>query len=712
MSTSTWKNPKIREEHLCRKAVVYLRQSSMKQVMGNRESQRLQYAMENDARTLGFAETEVVDCDLGVRASIGSERRGFEYVLSEVARGRVGAVVSREVSRLSRTDKDWCHLLEVCQVFDTLVLDDERVYDLSEIDDQLMLGIKGTMSVVELKVLKMRMQDGKEEKARRGELKIRLPPGYVYDPFDKVVKDPDERVQQAISSIFQKFRELWSARQTFKWFHDNDISLPVNIWGGSNTKLQWKTPSQSFIESALHNPFYAGAYVYGRRPNKTVFVDGKLTKKSGSPLPPEECRVFIKDHHEGYISWEEYERNRERMHRNSLRFESDPLVAAVRSGHGLLAGLLRCGHCGRKLHVRYWGKSGTKPRYFCNGTYDTGGDYCISFGGTKIDDRFGEEILRAISEFGIEASLRAIETINEKQDTRCHALELELKQLQYEAERAFEQYDQVDPKNRLVAQELENRWNAKMLQVQEAQDAFASFLPARQTITPEIKERILSLGRNFSQVWDDAHCPMDLKKKIAHAVIEEIAVKLSEDSQMLHFVIHWKGGCHTEFNFPKPRSAIHEKTSMEALDIIRKMSPNYGDDQIAAVLNKAGHRTGKGKRWNQERVATARRKYSIPGQRRAPKRLTVLTQAQAAKYCNVSQYTIQRMVETGLLVNHQEVPLAPWEIIKADIDSPQVKAVLNHLKQTGELITKGDHLERQLPLGPINTGDDNGGYYE
>jgi DNA invertase Pin-like site-specific DNA recombinase len=684
----------------------------MKQVMNNRESRRLQYAMENDARALGFIETEVVDCDLGVRASIGSERKGFEYIISEVARGHVGAVISREVSRLSRTDKDWCHLLEVCQVFDTLVLDEERVYDLSEIDDQLMLGIKGTMSVVELKVLKMRMQDGKEEKARRGELKMRLPPGYIYDSFDKVVKDPDERVQQAMSSVFQKFRELWSARQTFKWFHDNDISLPANIWGGKNTKLQWKLPAQSFIESVLHNPFYAGAYVYGRRPNKTVFLDGKLTRKAGCPIPPEECRVFIKEHHEGYISWEEYERNRERMRRNSLKFESDPSVAAVRSGHGLLGGLLRCGHCGRKLHVRYWGKSGTSPRYFCNGTYDTGGDYCISFGGSKIDDRFGEEILRAISKFGIEASLKAIETFNEEHDTRCHALELELKQLQYEAERAFEQYDQVDPKNRLVAQELESRWNAKMVQVQQAQEALACLQPTSQTITPEIEDRIISLGQNFSEVWTNAHCPMDLKKKIAHAIIEEIAVKLSESSQMLHFIIHWKGGCHTEFSFPKPRSAIHAKTSMDALDIIRKMSLNYGDDQIAAVLNKAGHRTGKGKRWNQERVATARRKYSIKGHRRALKRPTVLTQAQAAKYCNVSQHTIQRMVETGLLANHQDVPLAPWEIMKADIDAPRIKTVLNRLKQTGELITKGDHLGCQLPLVPANKGNDNGGYYE
>lgn len=299
---SEWKSPKIRKDHLCRKALVYLRQSSMKQVLNNRESQRLQYAMANDARELGFGQTEVVDCDLGTRASIGSERRGFEYVISEVAKGHVGAVFSREVSRLSRTDKDWCHLLEVCQVFDTLVLDEGRVYDLSEIDDLLMLGIKGTMSVVELNVLKMRMQDGKEEKANRGELKMRLPPGFTYDALDKVVKHPDERVRQAIASVFQKFRELWSARQTFKWFHDNEISLPVNVWGGSHNKLQWKKPSLSFVESVLKNPFFAGAYVYGRRPTKTVFLDGKLIKRAGNPLPAEECQVFIKDHHEGYIS--------------------------------------------------------------------------------------------------------------------------------------------------------------------------------------------------------------------------------------------------------------------------------------------------------------------------------------------------------------------------------------------------------------------------
>jgi hypothetical protein len=575
-----------------------------------------------------------------------------------------------------------------------------------------MLGIKGTMSVVELKVLKMRMQDGKEEKARRGELKMRLPPGYVYDPFDKVVKAPDERVRKSILLIFQKFRELWSVRQTFKWFHENDVSLPANRWGGSSTKLQWKLPSQSFVDNVLHNPFYAGAYVYGRRPNKTVFSDGRLTRKAGNPLPPEECRVFIKDHHEGYISWEEFQRNRERMHRNSMKFCSDPTVAAVRSGHGLLAGLLRCGHCGRKLQVRYWGKSGTTPRYFCNGAYDSGGDYCISFGGEKVDTRFGEEILGAISELGVDAGLSAIKEFDGQQDARCNALALELKQLEYEASRAFDQYDQVDPKNRLVAEELESRWNAKMLQVNMAKEALVSMQSARQSVTQEDEKTIRNLGRNFSRVWNSENCPMELKKKIAHTIIEEITVKTSEDFQTLHFVIYWKGGCHTEFNSPKPRSAAHMKTSMEALEIIRKMALNYGDYQIAAVLNKSGLRTGKEKRWNQTNVATARRNYSIAGQKIAIERPNVLTLSQAAKYCNVSQHTIQRLVNSGLLPNGQVVPNAPWELMKADIDSPKIKATLNHLKQTGILSTEGGHLENQLPLVPVNKGDDNGGYYE
>jgi DNA invertase Pin-like site-specific DNA recombinase len=278
---SKWAQSKVRPEHVSRKAIVYLRQSSMKQVRENLESQRLQYALAQRARKVGFADVEVIDSDLGVSAAVGSERQGFDRLVSEVAQGQVGAVVSREVSRLSRTDKDWCHLLEVCQIFDTLIMDEDQVYDLSEIDDQLVLGIKGTMSVVELKVLRMRMLHGRDEKARRGELKTRLAPGFAHDSTGKLVLHPDQRIRDAISRIFRKFRELWSARQVFIWFHDNEIMVPVNHWGGGSTDLEWKLPTLSFIQDVLRNPIYAGAYVYGRRPVETTFEDGRLSKRAG-----------------------------------------------------------------------------------------------------------------------------------------------------------------------------------------------------------------------------------------------------------------------------------------------------------------------------------------------------------------------------------------------------------------------------------------------
>src|SRR5437667_7285157 len=295
-------SPKIKPEHLIRKAIVYLRQSSEKQVRQNIESQRLQYELAERIRGLGWREVEIISCDLGSSAAIGSARReGFERVLSSVALGEVGIVASREASRLSRTDKDWCRLVEVCQIFGTLIGDEQQVYDLGYLDDQLVLGIKGTLSVVELKVLRQRMQAGQESKARRGELFKRLPVGYVLDAMGKVVFHPDQRVCGAIQLVFEKFRERWSVRQTFQWFRDHDVELPANPIQG--TRLVWKIPTQALVREILVSPFYAGAYVWGRRPMETVLVDGHLKKRQTSLRPAENCRVFIRDHHEGYIAW-------------------------------------------------------------------------------------------------------------------------------------------------------------------------------------------------------------------------------------------------------------------------------------------------------------------------------------------------------------------------------------------------------------------------
>src|SRR2546425_1034685 len=587
-------HPKVTSQHLARKAVVYLRQSSAKQVHENLQSQRLQYALREQAITWGFRDVEIIDEDLGSSAALGArERDGFTQLLGRVALGEVGLVLSIEVARLSRTDKDWCHLLELCQVFETLIADADHIYDLSTMDDQLVLGIKGTLSVVELKVLKNRILGGQEEKARRGELFRIVALGYRCDGEDRLVKDPDLRVQTAIQLVFTKFRESWSGRQTHMWFIANQVSLPVNRCGNGKVTIEWVLPALGWIKSILKNPIYAGAYVYGRKPTKMVVSEGRILKRAGRLLPAEECRVFIRDHHEAYIGWEEFEENQRRLRSNALRLGSDESVAVIRQGHGLLSGLLRCGRCGKKMHVRYWGKRGTDARYLCAGDYKNGGMICIGFGGATVDRRFSQQLLDVISPYGIEASLKAIDSVNSEQDGKSVVLRRQLQQL-------------------------------------------------------------------------------------------------DESTGMLHFIIHWKGGCHTEFQMEKPRSPVGKATNVEDIDLIRKMADRYADGEIARVLNKMNRRTGKGLPWSQSRVADVRRKHGIAGGRPGHERgEEILSLAQAARHCRVSDTTIRRLVEAKLLPMTQIVPWAPWEIQRVDLDAEPVRGVIAHLHQTGKLVLKG-----------------------
>ena len=704
-------SPKIKPEHLARKAIVYLRQSSDKQVRQNKESQHLQYAVAERVRALGWQQVEIINSDLGSSAGIASARReGFERVLSSVALGEVGIVGSWEVSRLSRTDKDWCRLLEVCQIFGTLIADEQQVYDLSYLDDQLVLGIKGTLSVVELKVIRQRMLAGQESKARRGELFKRLPVGYARDPLGKIVFHPDQRVREAIQLVFTKFRELWSVRQTFQWFRDHDVELPANPIQG--TRLVWKIPSQSLVRDILCNPFYAGAYVWGRRPVTTLLVEGRLEKRQTAMRAAEECRVFIRDHHVGYIDWATYEENRRMMRRNSVNWEGDESMAAIRAGQGLLVGLLRCGHCGRKLHVRYWGGRGTNARYLCKGDYDDGGQYCIGFGGGLVDRRVGQELLRVISPLGVEASLRALEALSAGDAAQRATLSSKLEQLEYEAKKAFEQYDVVDARNRLVASELERRWNEKLEEMEAVKQRLSSLEAKRYSLSPEEENRIRSMGDQFCEVWQSDHCPPSLKKMIFRTAIEEIIVRTDQDKKTLELVIHWKGGAHTQLAMDRPRSATETATPMEALEIIKRMAVRHGDDQIASVLNRLGYSTGKGKRWNQTRVATARRNHSITGQKRAlpdPERVSL---SEAARICGVSHHTIERLVEAGLLMREQATPRAPWEIRRADLDGEPIRMIIDRLLRTGKLLLQGGCAADQPALFNENGGDDNARHHE
>jgi DNA invertase Pin-like site-specific DNA recombinase len=704
-------SPKIKPDHLARKAIVYLRQSSEKQVRQNLESQRLQYELAERIRSLGWTDIEVINSDLGCSAAMGAAtREGFERVLSAVALGEVGIVASREVSRLSRTDKDWCRLAEVCQIFGTLIGDEQQVYDLNYLDDQLVLGIKGTLSVVELKVLRQRLQAGQESKARRGELLKRLPVGYAKDGTGKVALHPDQRVCEAIRLVFAKFRELWSVRQTFQWFRDHDVELPANPIHG--TRLVWKIPSQSLVADILRNPFYAGAYVWGRRPTETSLVGGRLKKRQGAYRRPQECRVFIAGHHASYIDWATYEENQRMTHRNSVNWESAETTAAIRAGQGLLVGLLRCGHCGRKLHVRYWGGTGTNARYLCKGDYDDGGQYCIGFGGATVDHRISAEVLKVISPFGVAASLRAIEELSAGDTAQRAALLRKLEALEYEARRAFEQYDVVDARNRLAAAELERRWNEKLHEIEIVKEQLSGVAEKRYSLSSEDEANVLSRGEDFAAIWHNSNCPSTLRKMIFRTVMEEIIVRADSTKKTLLFTIHWKGGVHTQLEMSRPRSATETATSLEALDIIQRMAVRHGDNEIASVLNRLGYSTGKGNRWNQTRVATARKNHGIAGQKRAlpdPDRVSL---NEAARLCGVSHRSLERLVEAGLLKREQVAPRAPWQIHRADLCAEPVQSILKLLRKTGKLVLPGGRTETQPVLPFENQSDDNDRHYE
>jgi hypothetical protein len=449
----------------------------------------------------------------------------------------------------------------------------------------------------------------------------------------------------------------------------------------------------------LHNPIYAGAYVYGRRTAKMVVEEGRIMKREGRMLRPEECRVFIRDHHEGYIPWEEFEENQQRLRGSNLQRGSDESVSVIREGHGLLCGLLRCGRCGRKMHVRYWGKSGTAARYLCPGDFQNGGAYCVGFGGATVDRRFSELLLAVIAPRGIEASLKAIESVRVDRDGRCAVFGQQVQQREYEVRRAFEQYNEVDPRNRLVAAELERRWNQKLEELETSRKAFAEIASERQTLTAAQEQQLLEMGRSFKHLWESENCPKELKKKIVRTVMEEIIVQLDDASQMLRFVIHWKGGCHTEFQMEKPRAAVGKATDVEDVEVIRRMADRYDDGEIARVLNKLNRRTGKGLSWSQSRVAGVRRKHVIAGGHPGSERgKDIFSLAQAARYCRVSDTTIRRLVEAKLLPMTQAAPWAPWEIQRIDVDSEPVAGIVEHLRKTGKLVLRGTVSQDQSAL--------------
>jgi excisionase family DNA binding protein len=679
---------KIHPEHLGRPAFVYVRQSTFDQVRHHHESRRRQYDLQGHARTLGWTQVVVIDEDLGKSGATAVGRTGFQRLVAEVSLGHAGAVFGLEVSRLARNNRDWYQLLDLCGLMNTLIVDAEGVYDPCQFNDRLLLGLKGTISEAELGWIRQRAHEGLLAKARRGALILGLPVGYVQTRDGRIEKHPDQRVQHAIELVFAKFTEVGSVRQTRLWFRQEQVSLPAgdhdSIWG---ERVTWRLPVYNTVLKVLANPFYAGAYAFGRTETRTAVVDGQPHKTRGHRRPREAWIALLRDHHDAYIPWDTHERIRALVGHNA-QMKGLMVRGAVRRGPSLLPGLLRCGQCGRRLHVSYSGTKGYVPRYRCRGAaLNHGTAWCLAFGGLRVDAAIEREILRVLRPAAIEAAMATRTAATDEVDAQRQAVDLELREARYEAERARRQYDVVEPEHRLVAETLERRWNTALARVQALGERLVALAATAAATTPPDRVQLLRLAEDFPRVWTGAATDMRLKKRIARCLIEEIVVStVDSPTPQLALVIHWKGGTHTRLVIARNRKGQHRYvTDRAVVDVVRDLARAQPDQHIARVLNRLGYRTGAGHAWTQSRVAGLRSHQRIPAFDRSVDRQALLTMADAATRLGVSATTVRRMITRGLLPATQPVRDAPWAIRGEDLDLEPVQRTVATIKRGGVL---------------------------
>ena len=671
-------NSKLTSERLLRKALVYVRQSKPSQLIHNQESTRLQLGLADRARALGFQQVVVIDDDQGRTGSGLVDRPGFQRLAAEVCSGEVGAVFCIEASRLARNGRDWHHLIDLCGMVGAVVVDPDGIYDPTLTNDRLLLGMKGTISEFELNLFRQRSTEAILQKARRGELQMQIPVGFCWTPSGKLEKDPDQRVQQAIQLVFRKMTELGSIHQVLLWFRQENICLPAFPHDPGERKMIWKLPGYAALHSLLTKPIYAGAYVYGKTETRTKIVEGRARKSAGHRKPQSGWKVLIKDHHPGYLSWEEYERNRSMIAANAhIRSGAEP--KAGRGGRALLSGLLRCRRCGQMMSVCY---PGTVVRYVCSAARSQYGERrCISFGGFRIDAAMSQQVLQAISGNAIEAALEAAGQMQQKRRDLRKAIELELGQARYEARLAARRYESVDPDQRLVASELEARWNTVLQKTKELENKLHEFDDESQSVSAPNKQVLLSLAQDLPAIWNSPSTDMRLKQRIVRILIHEIIADVEEKSREVVLVIHWAGGRHSELRVKKSEAGRNRRcTDPEAIEVIRQMAGKFTDTQIAATLNRLGLRTGVDNGWNVSRVYSARCYHHLPAfaaQNDQPSEITI---KEAAQRLNVSPLIIRRMIEEKILPARQVVVCAPWQIPVEALDSEVIRKEATNIK--------------------------------
>ena len=664
---------KITPDHLARGAFIYIRQSTVDQLANNHESRLRQYGLADRARALGWTDVTVIDDDLG-RSGSGVSRPGFERLLAAICEGRVGAVFAIEASRLARNGRDWHTLIEFCGLVGTVIVDEDGTYEPRHPNDRLLLGMKGTMSELELSLLRARSMEALKQKARRGELFFAVAVGYVKVGRDKIEMDPDLRVREAIGLVFTRFAEMQSIRQVFLSLRGDQIALPyINSKNSGQHQPLWKLPVYATVNNLLTNPVYAGAYAFGRTGSWVMIENGRKRILRGYRKDRSDWAVLLVDHHEGYLSWPDYERN-QRLIADNANGKGMMVRGAVRKGEALLAGLLRCGHCGRRLLVSYNGTKGDVGRYNCDATRSNpGADPCISFGALRVDEAVGAEIVRLLQPLGVEAAVHAITECEHQSGEKQRQLELALEQARYEAARARRQYDTVDPDNRLVAGELERRWNTALAAVRALEEELEALLRQRPAaLSAEERQRLLQMGADLEAAWHHPAANAVTRKRIVRVVLREVVARVEDDQ--IQLLLHWQGGDHTRLMVRKNRRGqTRWSVEPETMELIRACARLMPDKAIAGLLNRTGKRTGRLNGWTQSRVRSFRNTHGIAvyadGEWAERGEVTL---TEAARMLNLNPLTVLRQIHAGIIPAEQYCKGAPWVIKRRSIEDPDL----------------------------------------
>jgi DNA invertase Pin-like site-specific DNA recombinase len=601
---------KVTAEHLKKTAYLYIRQSSLKQVMENTESRRRQYDLRQRALALGWSENDIVviDSDLGQSAASAADRAGFQRLVTEVGMGRAGVVMGLEVSRLARNSTDWHRLLEICAWMRTLILDEDGLYDPTVFNDRLLLGLKGTMSEAELYQLRARLMGGMFNKARRGELKLRLSAGFVYTPDDRIVLDPDQQVRESIHLLFETFRRVGSAHRTVSYFRDQGLKFPLRLHSGPHKgEIMWRGLSRSRVMEVLHNPSYAGAYCYGRRKQRRIDLEGHTHV---AYVPREEWHTLLIGAHEGYITWEEFEQNQKALLGNARGLGHEQY--APREGPALLQGLVVCGVCGKRMTVRYHRRRGCiSPDYVCQGERNTWAlPTCQNISGGGIDEAIGSLLLELVTPLTLEVTLAVQQEMQARIEEADRLRHHQVERAGYEAELARRRYMQVDPDNRLVASSLESEWNNKLRELTRSREEYEQARAAdRLSVDDRARSQVLALTHDFPKLWQDPRTPDRERKRMVRLMIEDVTL-IKSDSIAAH--IRFKGGATKSLQVPRALSSYEERrTSPEVVAEIDRLIDDHIDGEIAEILNSRGFESGCGKVFDARRVHVIRRAYDL-----------------------------------------------------------------------------------------------------